>query len=175
MRRIYKQLLANDQWAVVERMMKGNQKMGWNYDPEDANSSWPAADYEATIERVVETVSKKTGDPMLDIHFLVYGMDGQTQTVHEFITAPPKSSGRKGSLFKLRALAMIFGVYDAFKNGTLDPQSLRGQNLIVKLDRDVNPQFGDRNTIVGYEELKRPLAASTKAAPAAVVDEEVPF
>ena len=83
-------------------------------------------------------------NPVIDMH---WGTFDQGYTVHEYITNPPKGAGRKGSLFKLRALAMVLGVYDAFKAGTLNPQTLRGCNLILKLDRQTDSNFGDRNVI----------------------------
>lgn len=146
----------------------------WNYNPKDAESSWPMAAYEATIEKVEETISKKSGDPMLNVHLTVYGPNGQTQTLHEYITTAPAGSGRKGSLFKLRAIASALGLYEEFKAGKLNPHKLVGQNVLVQLAQEYDVQYGDKNVITQYSKLER-LSPVTAGAAAEQDDSDLPF
>lgn len=158
---------------MVRLLMKGENV--FDYDPSQASSAWPAGGYEATIEKVEESLSKEKKDPMLIITFKVYGMPGgptkgQTISLKEYITAPPPDSGRKGSLWKLKVLADTLGLGEKFKTKTLRPKELNGKNLIVNLTVEESQQYGDQNRIDSYAKLER----LTAVAPAEV-DEEVPF
>jgi hypothetical protein len=155
---------------------KGEMKM-FEYDPETASSAWPAGKYEASIEKVEESLSKKNSDPMLIVHVKVYGNGktlGQTQTINEYITAPSPSSGRKGSLWKLKAIATAVGLLDQFKTKTLKPKSLVGKTAMVELVVEEDPKFGDKNVIGLYEKLDR-LSPKVPVAAGAEEDEAVPF
>jgi hypothetical protein len=159
---------------------KGEMKM-FDYDPEQASSVWPAGEYEASIEKVEESISKEKvvdgrksgGDPMLVVHVQVYGagnVAGQKQIIKEYITAPPPGSGRKGSLFKLKSIADAVGLLAEFKSKTLKPRTLVGKCAKVKLSVEEDSQFGDKNRIDSYAKLERlsPVAAGAE-------DDEVPF
>jgi|SRR5581483_6631861 len=160
-------------YAGLKETKKEND-MSFEYDPEDASSSWPKASYEASIEKVEETISKKSGDPMLIVRYKIYGgPGGSTQDLADYITNPPKGSGRKGSLYKLRSIAMVVGLYEEFQSGKLRPKQLVGKNLVVNLGQRIDPQYGDSNTIESYGKLERPMAIAGAAG--AGDDEEVPF
>lgn len=150
--------------------------LDFQYDPKDASSAWPAGSYEATISKVEKSLSKANNDPMLVITYTVYGAPGgptrgqKLSDLKDFITNPPKSSGRKGGLWKLRALCEAVGLGPAFTAGKLNPKQLEGKNLIVSLTETYDAKYGDQNKIDSYAPLDRaPLA------PAAEADDEVPF
>jgi hypothetical protein len=180
-KRVIKRALANGAGIDMVRLLmsdneKGEMKM-FNYNPEDASSAWPAGKYEASIEKVEESLSKKNNDPMLIVHVQVYGTGatvGQKQTINEYITAPPAGSGRKGSLWKLKAIATAVGLVDKFKTKTLKPKELVGKTALVELGVEEDPKFGDKNVITLYEKLER-LSPQKVAVAVGAEDEEVPF
>jgi hypothetical protein len=160
------------------RLLMGDNERGettmFDYDPKQASNAWPEGEYEASIEKVEESISKKNSDPMLIVHVQVYGTGptvGQKQTINEYITAPAPGSGRKGSLFKLKAIATAVGMLEQFKAKTLKPKTLVGKTVLVKLSVEEDPQFGDKNRIDSYAKLER---LSAKVA-AGAEDDEVPF
>lgn len=147
--------------------------MTFRYHPDDANISWPAGDYQATIERVEEKTSSK-GDPMLVVHFKAYSPDGHTQNLTEYITNPPKASGRKGNIFKLRQIAIALGAYDDFKLAKFDVEDHTGENIIVTLAQEVSAEYGDQNKIKAYKPYERSGVARS-IAEEFVDDPTVPF
>jgi hypothetical protein len=99
---------------------KGEMKM-FDYDPESKHrvrGPQESTKLRSRRSREISFSKKNGGDPMLVVHVQVYGAGnttGQTQTINEYITAPPASSGRKGSLFKLKVIATAVGLLDQFK------------------------------------------------------------
>jgi hypothetical protein len=178
-RRIVKTQLAHGAGLeIVRRLMadKEGDVMSFfdNLDPEKAKSSWPAGSYEATITKVEESLTKAHGDPMLIVTYTVYGAPGgptrgKTLELKDYFTDPPTESGRKGSLWKLRALAHAVGLAEKFQTKTLRRKDLEGKNLIVELSSEYSEKYGDQNRVDSYTRLDR--------APAVPVedDEEVPF
>lgn len=159
---------------MLEALCLGERKKqmhsDWDsYDPQEASNAWPPMNYEGVIEKVEEKRSKKTDDPMLDVHIKVFNKAGETQMLHEYITRPPADSGRKGSLFKLRQIAAAIGMEEKFRQGALRPRELVGKNVMVMLKVESNPQFGDQNKVDYYEPVNRTSAAKPDD------DDEVPF
>ena len=148
--------------------------MAFNYDPEQATNAWPAGQFEAAIIKVEEDLSKKTGDPMLKVSIEIYGTGkttGQKTTIVEYITAPPPGSGRKGSLFKLKSIAAAVGLVEKFKAKTLKPKELVGKTMLVDVEIEEDPKFGDKNVITSFGKLER----LSKVVGGDDSDEEVPF
>ena len=159
---------------ALRHLMEGAD-MVFQYEPEQASNAWPVGSYEATIEKVEESISKAQGDPMLIVSYRVYGAPGgptrgKTLEMKDYITAPPADSGRKGSLFKLKAIAEVLGLADKFKTKALRPkQDLVGKNLIVNLTVRESAQYGDQNQVDSYAKLDRAPQVPVEE------DEEVPF
>lgn len=172
--------------AVMRAMMleKKGQPM-FTFDPSKASSAWPDGSYEATITKTEETRSQKNGDPMLVVSFDVYGAPGgptkgqKRDDLRVYITAPTDPE-RRGSLFILEGICRALGIGDKFKSGKIDAKrDLVNANLIVNLETEESPQYGNQNRIKSFAPLKRVTAASSKpnggGTAVAEDDDEVPF
>jgi hypothetical protein len=179
-KRIIKRALANGAGIDVVAALMGQQKgqpmtaLDFQYDPNDASSAWPVGSYEATITKVEKSLSREHKDPMLIITYTVYGAPagptkGKRLEVKDFITNPPKDSGRKGGIWKLRLICETVGLAREFSSGKLNPKALENRNLIVNFVIQQDPKYGDQNRIESYGKLDRaPLAAGAE-------DDDVPF
>lgn len=130
----------------------------FTYDPNEANPVLDPGRYDAVV-MAAEVKDTKKGDPMLVVQVKVYDPDGIKPTVFDNITRPY-------GIRRLKQLCEVTGV--SFDNGSIDPQDLVGQNVVVELriKKDPNGMYEDANAVVRYEADGRSQShQATEAAP----------
>lgn len=127
-----------------------------DYDPKDAVTVWPEADYDAVLKNVEEKTSKTSGNQMEVWTFEVYNDDGRKQTIWEYVTAT--------AAYKIKQLAVALG-----RKSEFDARKFHAENHIgagVKLALFIDEQLGyeDKNKIGRIKPADAP-AASEPAPP----------
>jgi hypothetical protein len=174
MKRNVKRALAHGAGLEMVRRLMGENNM-FEFNPKEGTTAWDEGQFEATVEKTEEDVSKK-GDPMLKVTYTVYHPSGKTQTLTDYFVRASSDGSRPGNLFRLKALCAAVGgeAEKAFKAGKLDHKSmLRGKNVLLTLGIEESTQYGDRNRVEAYAKLDRRSAQPVAAA--AEEDEAVPF
>lgn len=139
------------------------------YNPEDAVSCWPDADYPGYLKAAKEAKSK-AGNDMWVIDFEAYNGD-RSQTVTDYIVFP------KGT-YKLRHLARALGEEATFKAGKFDPSAHVNDPLTLSLVTESQSGFDDKNRIGSYKPAE---GGSSRRQPASApadepdVDPDIPF
>lgn len=145
------------------------------YDHEDAVTTWPDGEYQATIESVVPKISKAgaakglTESNMHEIILVVYPtQEGANQKVWDYVSYP------KGT-WKLEQLAEALGELAAFKADAFDIETKVGRNVAVYL-RTKKDSFGEKNVVGEYLPMtSQEFKAAQKAASDEAKDDSVPF
>jgi hypothetical protein len=110
------------------------------YNPADAATAWPEADYPATLIKVEDAISKTSGQPMQVWTFEVFDdANDRKQTIKDYVTAK--------AAFKLRDLAKALGQSDAFKAGTFQADENVGCNVLASLVIEQQDGYDDKNKI----------------------------
>jgi hypothetical protein len=153
---------------AIDDLKKESNTM-FEFDPTAISSAWPAAQYDAVIEKTEEGASKK-GDSMLTVTYRVYHPDGREQTIKDYFVAPGEG---KGNLFRLRQLCNAVGpdAAEAVRTGKLDhKKQLRGRSFLLGLKVEESNDFGDQNRADTYSPaMKRAVAVGAED------DDSVPF
>lgn len=131
--------------------------MAFNYNPNDAVSSWPADDYDGEIASIEEQTSK-AGNDMLKLGVKVYHPDGRDKIVTDYIVNPT-------GLFKLKQIAMALGQGAVFNAGKFDPYSMKDKRICVSLKVTESEQYGEKNEVKKYSSPK--VSSPAKPNPAA--------
>lgn len=113
--------------------------MAFQYNAKDASDCWPAGEYQAVIVKVEETISKSSGEPMQVISYEIYGNDGRTQTLKDYITHK--------TLFKLKKLAQALGRRAEFEASRFNAEDHVGASVVVELSVEETEDYGDQNRI----------------------------
>ncbi len=114
--------------------------MGLPYDPADAVMCWPKDDYDASLVKVEEAISKTSGNPMEVWTFEVFNKDGRTQLVSDYVVIP-------GATFKIRQLAKALNRESDFKDKKFQAEQEIGCNVIVELTIENQQGYDDKNKI----------------------------
>jgi hypothetical protein len=146
-----------------------------SYNPEDAVTTWPDGEYQATIESVVPKISKAgeakglTTCNMHEVILVVYPVgEGPNQKVWDYISYP------KGT-WKLEQLAEALGELTAFKAQKFDIETKVGQNVAVYL-RTKTDSFGSKNIVGEYlPTTKQGFKAASKVTSDEAIDPDIPF
>lgn len=125
--------------------------MSFAYDPADAVMVQPEGDYPAVISGYDEEPSKSTGFPMLTVIFTVYAPDGTQMEMKDYIVNPPKGSGKKSMIWKLKRIAQALGKEAEFEAGDFKIENYMGHNLTVFLKVKSQPGYDDQNVIQAYK------------------------
>lgn len=118
-----------------------------SYNAQDASGAIPAGEYEAIIASVEDGYSKQ-GNEMQIVAFTVYTDRGE-RTIKEYFTFGP------GALWKYRKVAEALGARDDFDNEQFDVSEYINAGLIVELEVEEDPEFGDKNRVMKYLPPKR--------------------
>lgn len=149
--------------------------MTFAYDPADAVMIQPEGDYPAVISGW-DNKESKAGDPMLTVMVTVYAPDGTSLEMKDYIVNPPKGSGKKSMIWKLKRIAQALGKESEFEAGTFDIAQHMGHNVTVTLKVKSQAGFDDQNFIQAY----KPAGASGPKAfvpptDDAPKDDDLPF
>ena len=139
---------------------------GFQYKPSDASECLPAGDYDAQLDVVEETVSKK-GNPMLVVDWLIL-LNGRKWSVRDYIVSPQ-------AIWKLKQIAVAFNQLDDFNDGVFDASMLLGQVATLSLIVRTSPEFGDQNSVKAYRAVGGNHQAPASVPTSAPADEDVPF
>lgn len=145
----------------------------FEYSSKEASSVWPAGPYEATLVNT-EIGKSKAGNPMLILHFVIYGDGGRERPLKDYVVRP-------SGIWKLEQLAAALGREKDFEADTFDAaehlQSNVTVNLVVRKGNEQYPK--EQNQIGGYEKLARvATSGADPQAPAAkqpLTEEDIPF
>lgn len=130
------------------------------YDPKDAVQCLPEGQYSATLEEVTETQSK-SGKPMHEMRFRVYGPNEREVVLTDWIVYPD-------STWKLKKLAVAIGMEREFNAETFDPTACVSHNLVLDITiREWNGN--DQNSVKGYS---KSIMNATKSK---ADDDDLPF
>ncbi len=141
------------------------------YNPKDASSVWPDADYDAVLTNVEETVSQSSGNEMEKWTITVYSPQGRERTMTDYVVVP-------ACTFKIAQLAKAIGKDAEFKAGQFQAGAHIGSGFKVELTKEEGDgQFPDKNKIKKYKPSGN-VAAKVPTRHAATVppaDDDVPF
>lgn len=151
--------------------------MSFAYDPADAVMVQPEGDYPAVIAGWDNEPSKSTGFPMLTVILTVYAPDGTQMEMKDYIVNPPKNSGKKSMIWKLKRIAQALGQEAVFEAGTFDIAQYMGHNLTVSLKVKSQPGYDDQNVIQAYKPAgaSGPKAFVPPTEDAGPKDDDLPF
>jgi hypothetical protein len=148
--------------------------MGFNYDPNDASSTWDKGVYAASLEAVDETISKNSGEAMQVLTFRCWHSDGREQLIKEYIV--------RKTLWKLKAFAKAIGKLPDFIAAKFQAEDHINASLNVELRVDAAKDgFEEKNSIakmlpsgidLNAEEKKPPAKSKT---PDNVHQDDIPF
>lgn len=134
--------------------------MGLNYNPEDANKTWPDGEYPAVLEKVEQKTSRLKpdgggGHPMEQWTFRVYHPEGKDQLIEDYVTIP-------ACTWKIKQLAKALGKDADFKAGTFQAEDHIGAGLTAELITEESVGFDDKNKI---KKVKAKASAGPTTAP----------
>jgi hypothetical protein len=99
--------------------------------------------YDGEILKAVEKTSKK-GNPMIELTMKFYGAGDDSSIVMDYLLeSMPK---------KLRHFAEAAGILDLYDSGEFSADDCQGLSIKAKLkiDRDPNGQYDDKNAVADY-------------------------
>lgn len=121
--------------------------MAFKYDPKSASDCLPAGEYNAQLDSVEETVSKSSGNAMLEVVWLVVDQ-GRDWRIYDYIVNPGGNSA--GTIWKLKKIARAWGMGPEFDNGTFDLNEYRGRIITLKLIVQQQDGYSDKNSVKDY-------------------------
>lgn len=121
-------------------------------DPEKFRSVFAKGTYDGEVVKAEEKVSKK-GNEMIALTLKAFHQD-QTVLVNDWLVSMDEM------IPKIFAFCSSAGILDEYHAGELTAELCVGLSVKVKLDIEVNAEFGDKNIVKGYVTEK----ASSKPA-----------
>ena len=140
------------------------------YDPSDAlQGVLPKGEYEAILTKVEDAVSKKKGNAMQILTWIIFRADGAQVKILDYIVAP-------AFIWKLKQIAAALGKGMEFDLGAFQVDNHLECTLAVALDIEEQPGYPPKNRISGY---KAPVPTSAKRPDEMAVSSEestdIPF
>lgn len=111
-----------------------------DYNASDASTCWPDGDYEASLEKVEDSTSKKTGNPMQVWTFRAFDANGRSQLVTEYVVVP-------ATTFKIKQLADALGCRAQFDAGTFQADDHIDEKVVLNLIVESQEGFDDKNRV----------------------------
>lgn len=113
------------------------------FDAQRKANPYKAGDYPGRTIEVVERHSKRN-TPMMEMSIEVYGPNGDTRIIKDYLTDAPFLAS------KFRNLCAVCGVLQQYEDGEVNPQDLAGHDIRVKLSIEAKRPFPARNVVVDY-------------------------
>lgn len=102
----------------------------------------PEGEYDFTIDKATDTVSKTSGQPMIAVEMTIFSDRGDRKI---------KDWLMEKMAWKLKHFAASVGMGQAYENGALDAQALVGRSGKLKLKKGkANGDFAPRNEVKDY-------------------------
>lgn len=122
--------------------------MALDYNPDDAVRVWPAGNYDATLAKVEEKVSKRKpdgsgGNPMEVWTLEVWDANGEKQLISDYVVIP-------SATFKIKQLAVALGKEADFKARQFQASDYIGAGFIVELVVEKQDGYDDKNRVKKY-------------------------
>lgn len=138
--------------------------MALDYNPKDAESAWPEADYDAILTGVKTTTSKVKpdgtgGNPMEVWTVQAYHPDGRTQDILEYVVIP-------GATFKIKQLAAALGKTREFEQGQFQAENYINASFTASLCIESQDGFDDKNKVKKFKPPTRQPSPQNGAPPA---------
>ena len=117
----------------------------------------PAGEYDFEIAEAHETISKSSGNEMIHMRVAVFDHNGARRMMDDYLVDGPKSA------FKIRHLAEALGMLPAYERGEMNADDLTGQagRCKVRIQKDTNGQYPDKNTTADYVKVAGSSAAAS--------------
>lgn len=142
-------------------------------DPEEMTAFKILKEGEASfkVQDVIESVSKKTGEPMLKVVLSVTDELGNNSLIDDYILA----SGP----WKLKNLCWAVNkpeIYTESSDGRLNPMKLIAEKgrCVIKTDKPDNPKFNERSVIAKYIDGVKAVQEAEKAKQEQAVQDSIP-
>lgn len=123
------------------------------YEAKDASKAWPAGDYDATLVKVEDAISKTSGNEMQKWTIKVYNSQGKETTIFNYVTGAFPLS--------IKFLAKALGKEDDFKANRFQADDYVGSNFRVTLSVEDNGEYGEQNKIKAW--LPKATGSSSKS------------
>ncbi len=106
----------------------------------------PAGRYQFVVLKAVERVSKKTGQPLIELILDIIDSTGYPRRVYDYLTLSPKMA------YKIRHFCMATGLMERYDTGALSATDCVGRTGIVdvEIQKTKEPNFPDRNSVKDY-------------------------
>lgn len=142
----------------------------------DKEGLLPDAEYDFEVVETKDKPSQKTGNFMYTLKLHIFGEDGYTRIVWDYIALGSNFAERK-----LRHAADSAGIIDIYETGNMKPSDFQGRTGKVKLKQvPAKDGYPAKNVVDDY--IKREISGVTYDAPkkAAVpttndLDDSIPF
>lgn len=102
---------------------------------------WPAAEYDFEVISAIDTVSKKSGKPMIKVELRVFS-GGSERKVTDYLM--------ESMAFKLIHFARSTGMSKEYEAGGLDPMAMQGRSGRVKLKIKEQSGYMPKNEVQDY-------------------------
>lgn len=108
---------------------------------------FPEGEYDFDVIGAEEGVSKTSGKPMITLTLRVYGHDGSTTTVYDYLLASLE--------YKVKHFCDTTGLAFEYQAGTLsaDMCSNKSGKCKLKIDKDKNGVYEDKNAVKDYSNV----------------------
>lgn len=131
---------------------------------------WAEGIYEFEVVTADDHISK-AGNDMIKLSVRLHRDDGATTTVDDYLMDGDRTA------YKVRHFAEAVGMLTQYERGNLDPREMtnRAGRCKVRIQKDKNGQFPDKNGIADY--VKRdtaPIGGDPRPIPP-IADDEIPF
>lgn len=129
---------------------------------------FPAGTYDFDILEAEDTYSKASGKDMIKLKLKVYGPNGRTQQVWDYIG--------EWALYKVSNLCKAIGLKDEYDAGELKAADMEGRSAKVKLAVEPAGEWPAKNTAKDYLPAVSPASEpAPRAKVTANIDDEIPF
>lgn len=128
----------------------------------------PAEDYDFDVLEAEDTISKKSGNPMIKINIGLY-VDGQVKNrVFDYLLPAMEA--------KLRHFCDTVGLLSRYEAGQLEATDCLGRSGRVKIGIEKKEGYAAKNTVKDYIcRTAKPLAGDKPVQASATTEDEIPF
>lgn len=115
--------------------------------------------------------TSKAGNDMIELRLNVLGEDDSKHGVFDYLVESD------GSAPKIRQFAVSVGMLSQYERGELNAVDMIGKTGVCKIyiKKDTSGQYPDKNAVGEYVKPGGMNGAQKGQAPAAIVDDEIPF
>jgi hypothetical protein len=108
----------------------------------------PDGTYRFTVRNALETVSKEKGNPMVRVDLEIYGHDGGSSLMSDYLVASDKMA------WKIKHFCDTLGLLEQYQKGNLEAQNLIRLEGYAQVVTEKRSEYPARNKVKDYGKPK---------------------